>query len=335
MSAPVQADELPLPVREDERAPEAVAALSPRRRVRRRHVAAAGDGAERGILSNHDWGRPRLRWSMHGAHTLAFVLLFVAGVGPIVWLAKAATSTTQDTLRTPFALWPSGVDWTNLADAWTKVEISKYFGNTLWVALGSWAVQLFVATTGGFVLSVLRPRYAKVVTAAVLATLFIPGIVVLVPLFLTVLDLPLFGTSIVDTYWAVWLPAGANAFNVLLVKRFMDGLPRDVFEAAQVDGAGPFRQLFYVGLPLSRPILGVVSILAMLNAWKDYLWPLVVLPNPEIQPLSVRLPIIRETVELDVFLAALLISMALPITLFLVFQRLFLRGVSIGGAVKG
>ena len=252
-----------------------------------------------------------------------------------LWLAKAATSTTQDTLRTPFALWPSGVDWTNLADAWTKVEISKYFGNTLWVALGSWAVQLFVATTGGFVLSVLRPRYAKVVTAAVLATLFIPGIVVLVPLFLTVLDLPLFGTSIVDTYWAVWLPAGANAFNVLLVKRFMDGLPRDVFEAAQVDGAGPFRQLFYVALPLSRPILGVVSILAMLNAWKDYLWPLVVLPNPEIQPLSVRLPIIRETVELDVFLAALLISMALPITLFLVFQRLFLRSVSIGGAVKG
>jgi multiple sugar transport system permease protein len=335
MSAPVQADELALPVREDERAPEAVAAPSPRRRFRRRHVAAAGDGAERGILSNHDWGGPRLRWSMRGAHTLAFVLLFVAGVGPIVWLAKAATSTTQDTLRTPFALWPSGIDWTNLADAWTKVEISKYFGNTLWVALGSWAVQLFVATTGGFVLSVLRPRYAKVVTAAVLATLFIPGIVVLVPLFLTVLDLPLFGTSIVDTYWAVWLPAGANAFNVLLVKRFMDGLPRDVFEAAQVDGAGPFRQLLYVGLPLSRPILGVVSILAMLNAWKDYLWPLVVLPNPEIQPLSVRLPIIRETVELDVFLAALLISMALPITLFLVFQRLFLRGVSIGGAVKG
>ena len=69
----------------------------------------------------------------------------------------------------------------------------------------------------------------------------------------------------------------------------------------------------------------------MLNAWKDYLWPLVVLPNPEIQPLSVRLPIIRETVELDVFLAVLLISMALPIALFLVFQRLFLRGVSIGG----
>ncbi len=329
-------DELVPLVDEEAEAPAAPDGGASRgRRRRRRRVADVGDGGERGVLSHHDWRKPHLRWSMRGADTVAFVLLLVAGVGPILFLAKAATSTTQDTLQTPFALWPSGVDWTNLSDAWTKVEVSKYFGNTLWVALGSWVVQLVVATTGGFVLSVLRPPYAKVVTAAVLATLFIPGIVVLVPLFLTVLDLPLFGTSLVDSYWAVWLPAGANAFNVLLVKRFMDGLPRDVFEAAQVDGAGPFRQLFYVALPLSRPILGVVSLLAMLNAWKDYLWPLVVLPNPEIQPLSVRLPIIRDTVELDVFLAAMLISLALPIALFLVFQRLFLRGVSVDGAVKG
>ena len=253
----------------------------------------------------------------------------------MLWLAKAATSTTRDTLRTPLALWPSGPDWENLSVAWNEAHISKYFGNTLWIALGSWAVQLVVATTGGYVLSVLRPRYARVVTAAVLATLFVPGIVLLVPLFLTVLDLPVVGGSLLNSYWGVWLPAGANAFNVLLVKRFMDGLPPDVFEAAALDGAGPFRILWYIVLPLSKPILGVVSVLAMLNAWKDFLWPLLVLPDPEIQPLSVRLPVIREMVELDVFLASLLISMALPLALFLVFQRLFLRGVGLGGAVKG
>ena len=138
-----------------------------------------------------------------------------------------------------------------------------------------------------------------------LATLFIPGIVVLVPLFLTVLDLPLFGTSLVDTYWAVWLPAGANAFNVLLVKRFMDGLPRERVRGGRRSTAPARSASSSTWRCRCRgPILGVVSLLAMLNAWKDYLWPLVVLPNPEIQPLSVRLPIIRDTVELDVFLAA-------------------------------
>ena len=305
VSAPVQADELVPLVDED----------APRRARRRRAPPRprGSDAARRGrrgrgrarILSHHDWRQPRLRWSMRGADTVAFVLLLVAGVGPILWLAKAATSTTQDTLRTPFALWPSGVDWTNLSDAWTKVEISKYFGNTLWVALGSWVVQLVVATTGGFVLSVLRPRYAKVVTAAVLATLFIPGIVVLVPLFLTVLDLPLFGTSLVDTYWAVWLPAGANAFNVLLVKRFMDGLPRDVFEAAQVDGAGPFRQLFLrraaavAADPRRRVAPGDAQRLEGL--------PLAAgraARTPRSSRCPCGCPIIRDTVELDVFLAA-------------------------------
>ncbi len=335
MSAPVRVDEQVPP---GEPVPPG-SAVEPDRRPARRHRRAGRskvpDLADRRILSELDWGRPRVRWAMRVADGLALALLLVASIGPMLWLAKAATSTTQDTLRTPLSLWPSGPDWQNLSTAWNQADISKYFGNTLWVALGSWSVQIVVATTGGFVLSVLRPWYAKVVTGAVLATLFVPGVVVLVPLFLTVLDLPLFNTSLLDTYWAVWLPAGANAFNVLLVKRFMDGLPRELFEAAEVDGAGPFRMLWYIALPLSRPVLGVVSILAMLNAWKDFLWPLIVLPNPELQPLSVRLPVIRETVELDVFLAALLISMALPIALFLVFQRLFLRNVGISGAVKG
>lgn len=306
-----------------------------RRRSRPARPLRPPDPEDRRILSTFDRRRWPVRLGTGATNAVALAALLVAGVGPVLWLAKAATSSTQDTLRRPMALWPGGFEIDNLALAWNRVEISKYFVNTLWVALGSWAVQLVVATTGGFVLAVLRPRYARVVTAMVLATLFIPGVVVLVPLFLTVLDMPLLDRSLLDTYWAVWLPAGANAVNVLLVMRFMGTLPRDVFEAAAVDGAGPFRLLWSIVLPMSRPVLGVVSVLAMLNAWRDYLWPSIVLPDPELQPLSVRLPTIRETVELDVFLAALLISLALPLVLFLVFQRLFLRNAGVGGAVKG
>ena len=89
---------------------------------------------------------------------------------------------------------------------------------------------------------------------------------------------------------------------------------------------------------MSKPILGVVSVFAILAAWKDFLWPLVAIPEPTRQPLSVRLPTVRDTLPLDVFLAALLITTVLPVTLFLVFQRFFLRGprgAGLGGAVKG
>ena len=192
-----------------------------------------------------------------------------------------------------------------------------------------------MATTAGFALSVLRPRGANVLTALVVATLFVPPIVLLVPLYLTIVNVPIVGVSLVNNYWAIWLPASASALNVILVKRFFDNLPREIFEAARVDGAGPFRLFWSVVLPMSRPILGVVSVFAVIATWKDYLWPLLVFREPDLQPLSVRLPILAPTTDLGVFIAALTISSVFPIVLFLVFQRLFLSGAGVSGALKG
>ena len=89
------------------------------------------------------------------------------------------------------------------------------------------------------------------------------------------------------------------------MKRFFDNLPREIFEAARVDGAGPFRLFWSIVLPMSRPIIGVVSVFAVIATWKDYLWPLLVLRDPDIQPLSVRLPTLQPTTDLGVFIAAL------------------------------
>jgi len=290
---------------------------------------------DRGILSSADWRRRRVRVSAGITHGILLVSLAVVGLGPILWLAKSAITPTQDTLRDPLALWPNGVDWANLAEAWSRVEIDRYFFNTVIIAAGVWLVQVVVATTAGYALSVLRPRYGKVLVGMVLGTLFVPNIVLLVPLYLTIINPPLLGQSLINTFWAVWLPAGANAFNVLLVMRFFDSLPREVFEAARMDGAGPYRTFWSIVLPMSKPIIGVVSVFAVIGAWKDFLWPLLVLKNPDLQPLSVRLPQLQQFIELDVFLAALAIATIIPIALFLVFQKLFLSGAGLSGAVKG
>jgi multiple sugar transport system permease protein len=265
--------------------------------------------------------------------TLAFLL--IAGLGPVLWMLKSSITPTQDTLRNPMALWPHGFDLGYFVRAWTQTHIDRYLLNTVWVAFGSWAVQITVATTAGFALSVLRPRFSRILTGLILATLFVPPIVLLVPLYLTIVDVPLIHLRMIDSYWAIWLPAGASAINIVLVKRFFDNLPREIFEAARVDGAGPFRLFWSVVLPMSRPILGVVSVFAVIATWKDYLWPFLVLRNPDLQPLSVRLPTLQPTTDLAIFIAALTISSAIPITLFLVFQRLFLRGEGLSGAVKG
>ncbi|NNH03978.1 carbohydrate ABC transporter permease [Microbacterium ulmi] len=293
------------------------------------------DLAERTIVSESERRRRGTRFGMALTHVFLVTTLVIAGLGPILWLAKAAVTPTQDTLQQPFALWPNGIDWANLSAAWNDIHIDQFFFNTIVLAAGAWFAQLFVATTAGYALSVLRPKYAPIFNGLVLATLFIPGIVLLVPLYLTIVRPPFGVPSLLNNYLAVWLPMAANAFNILLVKRFFDNLPREIFEAAKTDGAGPFRLFWSVVLPMSKPILGVVSVFAIIAAWKDYLWPSLVLRDPAVQPLSVRLPAVQSQTELDVFLAALAIATLIPIAMFLVFQSVFLRSAGLGGAVKG
>lgn len=287
------------------------------------------------FVSSLDRRRTSVRWGLRGVQAAMLLMLVVVCLGPLLWLAKSAVTPTQDTLRSPISLWPNGPDLSIVSQAWTELGLSSYLVNTVIIAAGSWAVQVVVATTAGYALSVLRPRLGPVLYGAVLATMFVPIVLLLVPLYLTVLSLPVVGWSLVGTYAGAFLPAGASAFNVVLMKRFFDSLPREILDAARIDGAGPYRLFWSVVLPMSRPVLGVVSVFAVLAAWKDFIWPLIVLPDPAKQPIAVRLPAIAPTTDLSVLLAAMAVSAALPILFFLLFQRLFLHSEGMEGAVKG
>jgi multiple sugar transport system permease protein len=300
-----------------------------------RRRAARAEGDSQRLVSQAEWRRPGMKWGLGSAQTLLLVGLVIIGLGPILWLAKSAITPTQDTISHPMAFFPHGVAWSNLSRAWNDVEVGRYFWNTIVIAIGSWLSQIVVATTAGFALSVLRPKYAKFITGLLLTTLFVPALVLLVPLYVEIVHPPLVHHSFIDSYWAIWLPAAASAFNVVVITRFFDNLPREIFEAARIDGCGPFRLFVSIVLPMSRPILGVVSVFALLASWKDFLWPLLVLTDPNRQPLSVRLPTIASQTELGVFLAAMFIACLVPIVGFLIFQRSFLRGSGLGGAIKG
>jgi len=290
---------------------------------------------DRSNVSELERSRTSTRIGLGIMTVLVIGLLAVISGGPLLWLAKSAVSTTEDIVQRPFELWPSGIQWSNLADAWNQIRIGQYLANTLWIAIGNWFFGLLVALTGGYGLAILKPRYAKIVNAGVLATLFIPGVVSLISLYLTVLDMPIIHLNLINTFWAVWLPAGASAFNLLLVSRFFANLPGDVIEAARIDGAGNFRIFASIVLPMSKPIIGVISLLTVVGAWKEFLWPLLVLPKAELQPLSVGLYKVAETAPQSLLLAGMFISVIIPVALFLIFQRYFLRSAGQAGATKG
>ena len=305
----------------------------------RRQQRRAADAAEidRGILSNSDRRRPTVRAALFSVQGLILIGLIIVGVGPILWLFKASLSQTQDIVSNPLGIlfdW-SDLQWGHLGEAWNKSAIGKYILNTLIIALGQAVITIFVCTTCAYCLSVLRPKWGSLLSGAIMATLFIPGIIALVPLYLTVIKLPIVGGSLIDNYFALWLPGAANAFMILIVRRFFDGLPRDLFEAAKLDGAGPFRVFTRVVLPLSRPIIGVVGLLAIIASWKDFLWPLLVLPSRTKQPISVALYANLNNTELSVVMGALFLALLVPVVLFVLFQKQFLRGVSASAGIKG
>ncbi|WP_445527854.1 carbohydrate ABC transporter permease [Streptomyces cyslabdanicus] len=288
----------------------------------------------RTLVSPAVLARPRgkaVYWTVFTGVVLLFALAFLF---PVYWMATGAMKSPDEIARTPPTLLPERWHLDGFTDAWDLMQLPEHLWNTVVQAAGAWAFQLVFCTAAAYALSKLRPAFGKVVLGGILATLMVPAQALVVPKYLTVADLPLIHTSLLNDPLAIWLPAVANAFNLYLLKRFFDQLPRDVLEAAEIDGAGRLRILWSVVLPMSRPVLGVVSIFALVAVWQDFLWPLMVFSDTDKQPISVALVQLSQNIQLTVLVAAMVIASIPMVALFLVFQRHIIAGIS-AGSTKG
>jgi multiple sugar transport system permease protein len=277
-------------------------------------------------------GRGRyVYWTLLILTVLAFTLVFI---GPLYWMVTGALKSGQEIAQTPPSLFPKHPETRNYADAWSNLNLAKLMFNTFYYAAGAVFFQLVFDTAAAYALSKLRPVLGHVVLALMLATLMIPAMVVIVPQYVTAIDLPFVHLSLLDSPWAIWLPLVANAFNIFLLKRFFDSIPEDLIAAAMVDGASPLRTLWSIILPMSRPILGVVSIFAVTYVWKDFLWPKLVMPSPETRTLSVGIYAFSGGTPMNVVVAASVIAAIPTVVIFLIFQRNIMSGLT-AGSVKG
>ncbi|MBV1937952.1 carbohydrate ABC transporter permease [Streptomyces sp. BV286] len=288
----------------------------------------------RTLLSPLALARPRgraLYWTVFTGVVLLFTLAFLF---PVYWMVSGAMKSADEVTRTPPALVPDRWHLGGYTDAWDLMELPTHLWNTVVQATGAWLLQLVFCTAAAYALSKLRPAFGKVILGGILATLMVPAQALVVPKYLTVADLPLIHTSLLNDPLGIWLPAVANAFNLYLLKRFFDQLPRDVLEAAEIDGAGRMRTLRSIVLPMSRPVLGVVSIFALVAVWQDFLWPLMVFSDTGKQPISVALVQLSQNIPLTVLIAAMVIASIPMVAMFLVFQRHIIAGIS-AGSTKG
>ncbi|MFD3822143.1 carbohydrate ABC transporter permease [Streptomyces sp. NPDC058625] len=285
----------------------------------------------RTLVSPAVLARPRGRavyWTVFTGVVLLFALAFLF---PVCWMVTGAMKSPDEVARTPPDLLPDRWSTSGWTDAWELMQLPTHLWNTVVQAAGAWLFQLVFCTAAAYALSRLRPAFGNLILGGILATLMVPAQALVVPKYLVVADLPLVHTSLLNDPLAIWLPAVANAFNLYLLKRFFDQLPRDVLQAAEIDGAGRLRILWSIVLPMSRPVLGVVSIFALVAVWQDFLWPLMVFSDTDKQPIGVALVQLSQNVQLTVLIAAMVIASIPMVALFLVFQRHIIAGIGAGG----
>lgn len=303
-----------------------------RRRKGRR--GAWADGHSRTIVSPLElksrWGS-RIYWTVLAAVLTVFTLVFVF---PLYWMVTGAMKSGEEIAQMPPTLWPKDPDFSVFADAWELFDVGLLLKNTLFYAVGAWLFALAVDVTAAYALSKLRPMFGNVILGAMLATLMIPPIVVMIPAYITVTDVPIFGWHLLNTPWAIWFPVAANGFNIFLLKRFFDSIPDEILEAAEIDGVPPWRVLVSIVLPISRPILGVVSIFTIVLVFKDFVWPLLVLPDSDKMTISVGLSQTAGAVTQNQVMGGLLITSIPMVIVFFIFQRHIMAGLT-AGSIKG
>ncbi|GAB3456982.1 carbohydrate ABC transporter permease [Actinophytocola sediminis] len=284
----------------------------------------------RTLLSPWTFDRPAGRIGYWLVFALVFVLFTAAFVTPLLWMLLGAMKSAPELAKMPPTVLPDQVHLGTYREAWDFMELAGYFRNTVVIAAGAWLIQLAVCVPAAYALSRLRPVLGKWVLALMLATLMLPASALLVPTYLTITDVPVLDVNLINSPAAIWLPAAANAFNIYLLKRFFDQIPSELLDAARIDGAGNITTMVRIVLPLSRPILAVVSIFAIVAAWKDFIWPLLVLQDPGIQTLSVALERFEEDTPINLMLAGLVLASIPMVAAFLIFQRQILAGLTAG-----
>ena len=304
--------------------------------VRPRRSRSVPAPQARTLISSAQLNRARGKIVYRVVLTLVVVIFTLVFIGPLYFLFSDGLKSTAEAVQVPPTIIPAHVHPGTYASAWSRVGIGRLLVNTLYYAFGALFFQLIFDVAAAYSLSRLRPVLGNVIFALMLATLMIPSTVLLVPQYVTVADLPILHLNLIGSPAAIWLPSVANAFSIFLLKRFFDSIPGELLAAAAIDGASPLRTLRSIVLPISRPILGVVSIFALVAVWKDFLWPLLVEYgyNPSRETLNVGIFEASSTTPQNLVLAASAMAAVPTLVFFLVFQRNILSGLT-AGSLKG
>jgi multiple sugar transport system permease protein len=260
-----------------------------------------------------------------------FLLIAAVILYPLVWMTYSSFKENADIFANVFAL-PSSLYLGNYVTVFTQGAMGLYFRNSLFISVVSVAGLLVFSSLAAYAFASFRFRGSTPLLMILLLGLMVPPQALIISGFklMSILNL-------IDTYWAlIFTYFGWTSFGILVLRNFFQSVPRDVKDAARVDGAGHWQMFSQIMLPLARPSISTVAIFYFMWVWNEFIYPLVYMQSPEKYtiPLGVLFFNSRFTIEWGLQMAALAVATIVPLIVYYIFQKQFIRGI-LAGALKG
>lgn len=269
---------------------------------------------------------------------LTYIILvggIIIAVLPFFWMASTSLMTLGEATGRTFV--PEVLQWSNYTEAWVDGKFSEYVVNSVQIVLITIAGQLAFCTLAAYAFARMQFPGKDFLFSLLLATLMLPEAVTWVPNFITVTWLGRIGPfPWVNNWPALTIPFMASAFNIFLLRQFFSQIPEDLWDSAQIDGAGHLRYLVQIVLPISRAALTTVVIFGFVGSWNALAWPMLVTNSDEWRPISAALQHFLDEAGAYVHLqmAGAVITIAPILAIYLIAQKQFTEGIATSG-LKG
>jgi multiple sugar transport system permease protein len=262
---------------------------------------------------------------------IVLIALAATMVFPFLWTLSASLKGNDAVLATPPSLFPSPVHWDNYSAVFQALPLARFFVNSLLVAVSTTLLQLLTCAMAAYAFARIRFRGRDLLFLVYLITLMVPAQVTMVPLFILMRLL-----GLTNSYAGLILPGVTSAFGVFLLRQFFLTIPRDLEEAAFLDGASHWTVFWRVILPLSRPGLAALTIFSFMASWNSFLWPLLIITDQSLMTLPLGLSTLQGqyTTVWNQLMAGTVISILPIVVVYVLAQRHFVEGMTLSG-LKG
>ena len=262
---------------------------------------------------------------------IVLILIAVIMVVPFLWMLSTSLKTQYDAVKTPPVWIPDPPRWENYVKLFTEQPMFQFMLNTIKIVFFVVLGQLFFSSLAAYSFARISFKGRNVVFFFYIATLMVPGQVTMIPTYLMFAK-----AGLTDNHLALILPAFFSAFGVFLLRQFFMSLPRELEEAAEIDGCNPFMTYWRIMLPLVVPAMLTLGVFTLMNTWNDYMGPLIYLSSPEKYTMTLGIAYFKGvyTTQWNLVMAGSIVSVVPILIAYLCAQKYFIEGIAFSG-VKG